>query len=56
MAHDKELKEASFSIFQRQFCPVDGGEMRRSKTPVPNFGKPPPEEPALDGWPPVEEF
>jgi hypothetical protein len=54
LANDPKLKLSSFSVFAPQYCPLNGHEIKRSKTPPPNFGKPPPPEPTLDDWPPVD--
>lgn len=53
LANDSKLTTASFDVFKPQYCPLHGTEMKRPKTPAPNFGTPPPPEPMLDDWPPV---
>ena len=54
LAHDTKLSASSFRVFQPQYCPLDGEEIKRSKAKNWNFGTPPPPEPLLDDWPPAE--
>lgn len=54
MAHDPQLSVASFAVFEPEYCPLGGQQIERRKPLNWNLGTPPPPEPALDGWPPVE--
>jgi hypothetical protein len=53
IARDRKLAETSYEVFAPQFG-YDGVRIERPRVPAPNFGKPPPPEPALEGWPPAE--
>lgn len=51
---DDRLTEAGFSIFTPKRDCFDGGRMTPQKPLNWNFGTPPPPEPEIEGWPPVE--
>jgi hypothetical protein len=48
-----EQFQVQIEVMQRRYA-QDGHEIKPPTGPVPNFGKPPAEEPPLEGWPPVE--
>lgn len=53
IARDTKLTSpAAFTVFEPMRDCLTGERVERQKTPKPNFGTPPPPEPALEGWPP----
>lgn len=54
IARDSKLTApAAFTVFEPMRDCLTGERVERQKTPKPNFGTPPPPEPALEGWPPT---
>lgn len=52
---DPRLKDHSRSFLKPQFHPLKKSErIARSSTPSPSWGQPPPPEPPLDNWPPID--
>lgn len=54
VARDERLALWSYALFQPTVDPLTGDVVKSASGAKPNFGTPPPPEPALDDWPPVD--